>query len=76
MTCLEELQESGILETACGGYIFADDTGYFSVGEVRGESMNIVYSRDRCCMEIVGRVEFPGWSPACRVPSYHSPMAY
>lgn len=41
VTCLEEVQESGILEARCGGYVFADDTGYFSVGEVRGESMNI-----------------------------------
>lgn len=43
MISLEELQESCILETACGGYMFADDTGYFSVGEVRGESMNILF---------------------------------
>lgn len=37
-SCLEELRERGIFETASGGYIFADDTGYFSVGDTREES--------------------------------------
>ena len=41
VTCLEELRESGIFETASGGYICADDTGYFSVGDVRGEGMYV-----------------------------------
>ncbi len=39
MTCLEELRESGIFEIASGGYICAEDTGYFSVGDIRGEGM-------------------------------------
>ena len=37
VTCLEELRECGIFETSSGGYILADDTGYFSVGDVRDE---------------------------------------
>lgn len=35
VTCLEDLKERAILETASGGYVFADDTGYFSVGDTR-----------------------------------------
>ena len=42
VSCLEELRECGILETASGGYICADDTGYFSVGDVRNEGMYFV----------------------------------
>ncbi len=40
---MEELQESAILEAAFGGYMLADDTGYFSVGEVRDQSMKVNY---------------------------------
>lgn len=34
---LEEMKERAIFETACGGYIMAEDTGYFSVGDNREE---------------------------------------
>jgi len=33
----EELKERAIFETAGGGYIMAEDSGYFSVGDVREE---------------------------------------
>lgn len=38
VTCLDELKDRAILETADCGYILADDAGYFSVGDTRGES--------------------------------------
>lgn len=37
MTCLEELKERAIFEAGVGGYMLADDTGYFSVGDTREE---------------------------------------
>lgn len=40
VNCFEEVGERGIFETASGGYVFADDTGYFSVGDAREQSMD------------------------------------
>ena len=32
---LEELKERAIFETAGGGYLMAEDSGYFTVGDTR-----------------------------------------
>ena len=37
---MEELKDRAIFETAAGGYVLADDIGYFSVGDMRGEGKN------------------------------------
>ena len=41
MTCLEEVTERGIFETASGGYLFAEDSGYFTVGDLRDQGRGI-----------------------------------
>ena len=38
MTCLEEMKDRAIFETSSGGYMLADDSGYFSVGDTRDDS--------------------------------------
>ena len=43
----EELKERAILETTGGGYIMAEDTGYFSVGDVREEGEDKLHA---CCV--------------------------
>lgn len=36
---MEEIRERAIFETASGGYVLAEDTGYFSVGDIREEGV-------------------------------------
>ena len=36
---MELIRDSAIFETYSGGYILAEDNGYFTVGEVRDERM-------------------------------------
>ena len=55
VSCLEELRERAIFETASGGYIFSDDTGYFSVGDVREEGKINYRRKNRGA---------GGWSPS------------
>ena len=33
MKCLEDIGDRALVETCTGGYILAQDTGYFTVGE-------------------------------------------
>ena len=39
--CFEEICEKAILETVTGGYVFAEDTGYFSLGENRSDGESV-----------------------------------
>ncbi len=41
-TCLEDIKERAIFEASAGGYINADDTGYFSVGNPKEEGKKII----------------------------------
>ena len=36
---MEHIRDSAVFETYAGGYVFAEDNGYFTVGEVRDERM-------------------------------------
>lgn len=38
---MEDIRESAVFETYSGGYILAQDSGYFTVGEARDERMSI-----------------------------------
>lgn len=41
MKCLEDVTEKAIFETSGGGYLFAEDTGYFTVGDLRDEGTRL-----------------------------------
>ncbi len=47
----EELKERAIFETSKGGYIIAEDTGYFSVGDDREEGKGYPNERVSCVIK-------------------------
>ena len=39
VTGIEQIRDSAVFETYSGGYVLAEDSGYFTVGDVRDERM-------------------------------------
>jgi len=73
VSSFEHIKDRAVFETCTGGYVFAEDSGYFSVGEPRKEGGGLEYTPVRCSFCCVKEKQVLGVDKAivlCISPTY------